>query len=42
MGEYPALSDQEIAAILDQKIVVKSTPMLGNVTINVEHLGLSI
>ena len=42
MGEYPALSDQDIAAIHNQKITAESTPILGRVTISVEQLGLSI
>lgn len=37
MGEYPALSEQEIVAIGLQRLVLESGLRLDDVTITVEH-----
>jgi hypothetical protein len=42
MGEYPALSDQEIASINLQRLRLESTLHLDNVTVTVEHYGTGI
>lgn len=42
MGEYPALSDQEIAAITLQKMTLESGASLEDVrvAVNIEHLAI--